>query len=91
MENPTYHPRRYPQHNGPKGQVFGGECNRPSCTSQGAVYYNRANHAYNCPACAADINKWPLGGIEACVEVKHPLTLGEMTSMTARAIMAMQP
>jgi len=36
--------------------IQGGNCNRTACQLPGANWYNRATHAYYCPACAKLIN-----------------------------------
>lgn len=50
------HPRRYPTHEGEKGQVFGGECNRTACRHKRSVFWNIATFGFYCPGCAKSIN-----------------------------------
>ena len=80
MTDPIFkHPARYPKHEGDKGQVFDGECNRTDCTNDGARLYNRGTRGLYCRPCGRAINEANRdvkGGL--CVEVDHQLTEAEM-------------
>jgi hypothetical protein len=74
------HPARYPRHEGDKGQVFGGVCNRTACDNVGAVYFNVMTYGFYCPSCAEGINydkKQP----RLCVRVDHQVGLLEMVEL----------
>jgi len=62
------HSDRYPKHEGPKGQMFGGECNRTACTRHGARFYNRHTFGLYCGFCAEAINM-PDDILPTCIEV----------------------
>jgi hypothetical protein len=68
------HPERYPKHDGDKGTVFGGVCNRTACSCGNAVWYNRMTYGYYCTSDARAINFREI----LCVLVDHELTMEEM-------------
>ncbi len=73
------HPMRYPKHEGDKGQVFGGECNRTACSNLGADYYNKGTYGYYCRPCG-----WAINGRDRnplCVEVDRQLTRAEQDDL----------
>jgi hypothetical protein len=73
------HPNRYPKHDGDKGQVLGGECNRTACKSLGATWFNKGTKGYYCPSCGVAINgrdPKPL-----CEAVGHQLTIAEQNEL----------
>lgn len=69
------HPKRYPKHNGDKGQILGGECNRTACTRMNAVFYNSQTFAYYCTIDARAIND--SNGLPICTRADHQLSLDE--------------
>lgn len=68
------HPNRYPIHDGDKGTVFGGTCNRTACNCGNAVFYNIMTRGYYCVVDARHIN-WK---DTICIKVDHDLTIDEM-------------
>lgn len=73
------HPRRYPAHEGDKGQRLGGECNRTACTNRTATVFNKATYGLYCRVCAAMINRGNRPPL--CVEVTEQLTIERMDQM----------
>ena len=69
------HPRRYPKHQGNKGQVLGGECNVTRCHRIGARYWNQYTYGLYCASCAKDIN-WQ--GIICYPVEQKPETIEDM-------------
>ncbi len=90
MATTERHPNRYPKHEGDKGQVFGGECNRTRCTEHGATWFNRGTRGYECEQHARGANSAPMHGVEPCVEVDHQISLEEMEVMAADVRKAMR-
>lgn len=72
------HPMRYPIHDGDKGTVYDGTCNRSACGSNHAVWYNRNTYAYYCFSDARGINECPDIYGPLCTRVDHDLTIEEM-------------
>ena len=68
------HPSRYPTHEGDKGQVFSGICNRTACNCKNAVFFNPGTYGYYCVRDARNINYRH----KLCVLVDHQLTIEEM-------------
>ncbi len=71
------HPSRYPNHDGDKGTVYGGVCNRTACDHPRAEWFNRCTYGYYCGTDAHAINferhKFPV-----CIPVDHDLSMEEM-------------
>lgn len=75
------HPDRYPKHEGDKGTIFGGQCNRTHCGSHGATWYNRMTFGYYCQSDARGINECPDKRGPLCTRVDHDLTIVEMNNL----------
>ncbi|RWN60187.1 hypothetical protein [Mesorhizobium sp.] len=71
------HPQKYPNHQGSKGSVFGGICNRTACDRLHAEFYNRGTYGYYCAEDAIGINRYSVK-TPLCIEVDHDLTHEEM-------------
>ena len=80
---PYMHPRRYPQHEGNKGQVFGGVCNTTKCSNLSACYWNSQTYGYYCVTCAAGINFHPREP-DLCTRVHHQLEERDMENHYTR-------
>lgn len=80
MTTEPLHPRRYPKHEGEKGQVFNGECNRTACRSTRAVFWNIATFGFYCPCCARAIN---IPQSEVCFLVDAKPALEDMAKKPA--------
>lgn len=70
------HPHRYPKHDGDKGQVHGGECNRTACTSKRAVFWNASTKGLYCLSCARGINHFD--PVQLCTLVEDKPSLIQM-------------
>lgn len=78
------HPQRYPKHDGDKGQVYGGECNRTACTNRRAVFWNLGTYGLYCKECADAIDYKRLrGGPRLCIFVNAKPKLGDMEYLRA--------
>ncbi|MER9496332.1 hypothetical protein NKI86_31725 [Mesorhizobium sp. M0320] len=73
------HPQKYPNHQGHKGSVFGGICNRTACSRAHATFYNRGTYGYYCAEDAIGINRYS-GKSALCIVVDHDLTHEEMNA-----------
>lgn len=74
------HPQKYPKHEGSKGSVFGGECNRTLCDRHGATYFNRGTRGYYCASCADGID-WQRRLPRICIPVGRDLNHAEMDEL----------
>lgn len=75
------HPQKYPKHQGSKGSVYGGFCNRTACTAVNAIWFNTMTHGYYCQECARGIDyrrDYP----KMCVMVNTNLSHEYMNALT---------